>query len=190
MKFTLLRGRVLLVSVCVVVCLTGRGNSALYAKAPDLVVEATSVLHGIYSANLLFIRLTSDGKVEWDEYLSWNKTKRNSAMISPEELSPIQQRLDAIDKSAIKPQMGPYATYTDTVVELNIGLATPNGVVRFVVINPWTSDLPPLRDSRVKPMPAEIKSVVCEIWNLHAKFIKTEGEPLCKSSQDSKKNKK
>jgi hypothetical protein len=190
MRIASFHGCVLVMLLCALACLSGCGNSAVDTKAPDVVLEATSVVHGISSYTVLFIRLTSDGRVEWDESLSFNDKQRNSAMISPEELSSIQHRLNAIDKSGIQPQMGPFAGYTDVVIDLNVVLTATNGPVRFTVTNPWTGDLRPFRDDRIKPMPTEVKSIACEIWNLHAQFVKMQAEPMCKSPQDPKNKKK
>jgi hypothetical protein len=156
-------------------------------KTPNLVVEARNVIHGIggIQANDLLVKLTTDGKAEWDVNLAWNKTRRNSATIPPEEVTAIQQRLDSIDKSDIKPQTGPYATYVDTVVELTVGVRSGNAPIHFVLTNPWLPKNPgPLRDGE-KAMPSEVKSIVCEIDRLRAELTKQTLESMCDSSHDS-----
>jgi hypothetical protein len=152
-----------------------------------LVLEARIVTRGIggIQTSLLLARLTNVGKGEWEEYDSRRKIRRDSTTISPEEVAAIQQRLDAIDKSVIMPQLGPYGTYIDTFTDLSVGLHSGNGVLKFTIYNPW-----PNQASHNHPMPNDVKSIICEIWTLHARLAKVPLEPMCDSSHDQVNKKK
>jgi hypothetical protein len=141
-----------------------------------LILEAKILTRGIggIQTNLLLVRLTDDGKAEWEDYVSRTKIQRNLVSVPSEEVVALRQRLDAIDKSVIKPQMGPYGTYIDTVTELSVGLHSDNGVLKFTIYNPWPND-----SFHSQPMPKDVKSIICEIWTIHAKLAKVPVDSTC-----------
>jgi hypothetical protein len=173
--------------LCSLACLVGRGNSRPRTKSPDLVIEARIVTRGIggIQTNILLVRLTNDGNAEWEEYVGMNKIRRNSSTIPPEEVTAIQQRLGAIDKSVIKPELGPYGTYVDTVTELSVGIHSDSGVLKFTIYNPWPND-----SFHSQSMPKDVKSIICEIWTLHATLAKLPVDSMCDSSHNPKGSKK
>jgi hypothetical protein len=187
MRNSSLRIGFMVISLCLPACLAFRGSSKPQTKSPDLVLEARIVTRGIggIQTNLLLVRLTNDGKAEWEDYVSRTKTRRDSATIPFKEVVAIQQRLDEIDKSVIKPQMGPYGTYIDTNTQLSVRLHSESGVLKFTIYNPWPND-----SIHSQPMPKEVKSIICEIWALQAKLAKVPVDSMCDSSQDQAQKKK
>lgn len=184
MEVASLRRCFMVIALCLVVGLVGRGNSLPQTKPSDVVLEARRVTRGMggIQVDILLVRLTNDGKAKWEEYVSITKNRSGSATIPPEEVIAIQRQLDAIDKSMIKPQMGPYGTYTDTVTELSIGLRSGSGVLRFTITNPWRND-----SIHNQPLPKDVKSIMCEVWILHAKLAKIPVDSMCDASQKSAK---
>jgi hypothetical protein len=96
-------------------------------------------------------------------------------------VSEIQRTLDAIDKRLVHSKMGPYNFYVDTSDELQIHMIVGQEHVTFSVVNPWLPGALPNR----KPMPRDVKAVVCEIDKLHAEVANIRVNELCKASQTS-----
>lgn len=139
-----------------------------------IVVEATDSIGGIggYEQKRLLVRLTSDGSVEW-ETVQWQKPNElHSAKIAPELAAAITRRLDEVDPEAIQPKMGPYNRYVDTSAELFIRINTPKWKRQFSVINPWPH-------WPLKPLPKELKIVICEVSRLRAQVAREPVEPMC-----------
>ena len=86
----------------------------------------------------------------------------------------IRERLNAIDLRAFTTSMGPFATYTDTFVELKIHLASEQQNKDFTLQNPWPCDLPSCSDLPKKNVPADVKAILCEISSLRSSLS---GEP-------------
>lgn len=119
------------------------------------------------------MRLTSDGKVEW-ETAEWQKPNElHSGRVAPELVSAVTQRLDAVDAEAIQAKMGPYNRYVDTSAELLIRINSSKWNRQFSVLNPWLH-------WPVKPLPKELKAVICEVVWLRAQVAKEPVEPMCK----------
>jgi hypothetical protein len=150
-------------------------------SSPIVVLEATSTMHGIggYQNQHMLVRLTNDGKVEWDKAVG-NAWERQTSSVSAERVSEIQRTLASIEKSLIHGTMGPYNIYIDTSVELQIHMAARQGEVTFSVMNPW----PPSEMPR-KPMPKDVKTVVCEIDRLHAQVASVPINQMCKANKRS-----
>jgi hypothetical protein len=156
-----------------------RSTAQTQTPAP-VIVEATSSMHGIggYEQKQLLVRLTDDGKVQW-ETTQWQKPNElHSTRIDPELVSAIRLRLDEIDPAAIQAKMGPYNRYVDTSVELFIRVDTLKWKREFTVLNPWPH-------WPLKPRPKELKAVICDIDRLHAQVAEESVEPMCaKASAD------
>src|SRR5450631_3258111 len=77
-------------------------NNARWHVAPPIVVlEATSMTGNQGSEiQYLLVRLTDDGKVEWDKHVG-NAWERQTSSVSAERVSEIQRTLDSIDKSLL-----------------------------------------------------------------------------------------
>jgi hypothetical protein len=104
------------------------------------VLEATSMTRGQTEMQYLLVRLTNNGKVEWDKYAR-NAWERQTSSVSAERVSKIQRTLDSIDKSQLHGAMGPYHVYVDTSVELRIQMTVRQGEVTFSVTNPWSDQV-------------------------------------------------
>jgi hypothetical protein len=153
-----------------------------------LVLECTKT---IFSGNghkdvQLLVRLTQNGKVQWEEPV-WQKQlglsyKRRVAWISPEQVGAIKERIDRIDRNSFHTKIGPYNSYTDTSVELRLRVHTSAASLAFTVINPWPHD-PPYSSSKIKPLPTDVRAVICEASRLRAQLA---GEPvplMCESQK-------
>ena len=160
--------------------------STAQPKVPtSIVVEAASSIQGIggHHQKRLLVRLSDDGKVEW-ETTQWQKPNElHSTRISPERVSDITQRLAGIDSKAIQEKMGPYNRYVDTVVELSIRVNTPKWNRNFTVLNPWPH-------WPLKPLPIELKAVICEVSRLQAEVTEEPVQPLCSEETAASNQKK
>jgi hypothetical protein len=147
---------------------------------PIVVLEVTDTIHanGPYQNQHLLVRLTSDGSVQWDKMVG-NSWERQTSSVSAERVSKIRRNLDAINKSLVHGKMGPYHVDEDASDELQIEVMVRQEEVAFSVTNPW------LPGRAHKPMPRDVKAVVCEIDGLHAQVANTPVNKLCKTSQPS-----
>ncbi|MBZ5643876.1 MAG: hypothetical protein LAO19_14025 [Acidobacteriia bacterium] len=149
------------------------------ANIPRVVLQATNVIHyaaGSADDEQLLVGLTSDGKVEWDTSAGNLKYERETTAITPEQIASVQYALDATDKGGLRDEMGPYNNYIDTWVELRVRIESPNGERQFSVLDPW----PGVR--LIKPLPKEVKTIICEASKLRAKVAKETLENMCESS--------
>jgi hypothetical protein len=158
------------------VCNTAGGCPQSGVSAPAVVLEATNTKHGIggYENKLLVVRLTDDGKVEWDEPVGLHVSVRQTSSVSAEVLSNIVRTLKAVDQSLFRGRLGPYYVYIDSSDELQVRVAAGPRDLTFLVINPWPSVF--VR----KPMPPDVKTLVCEIDKLHAQVTNTAVDQMCK----------
>jgi len=168
---------------CINVFSAMKSNAQSQISTPIVVLEATSIDHQFngYETQCLFVRLTDDGKVEWDEYVG-NAWKRQTSSVTAERVSEIQRTLDSIDKSLVHGTMGPYHIYVDTSTEFKIRMTSRQGDVSFSVQNPW----PPLVIPSRKPMPKDVKAVVCEIARLRAQVANTPVNEMCLAPNKSR----
>jgi len=167
-------------TLCAVI-LASLSSSAQTQTPASIVVEATNSIQGSggHEQKQLFVRLTSDGLVQW-ETIQWQKPNElHSTRITPELVSAITQRLDAINPEVIQAKMGPYNRYVDTSVELFIGINTPKWKRQFSVSNPWTH-------WPLKTVPKDLKAVICEISRLHAQVTEEPVEPMCAEADAQK----
>ena len=151
-------------------------------SSPRVVLEATNVIHyagGPSKDEELIVRLTTDGKVLWDRSAGYLRYERRATTITLEQVASIQQTLDTTDKSGLREMMGPYNDYIDIWVELRLRIESPNGERNFSVINPWPGE------REIKPLPKEIKSIICEASKLRAKIAKDPLEKMCESNPPS-----
>jgi hypothetical protein len=149
------------------------------ANIPQVVLQATNVIYyaaGSADEEQLLVGLTSDGKVQWETDAGYLKYERETTAITPDQVASVQYALDATDKGGLRDEMGPYNNYVDTWVELRVRIESPNGERQFSLINPW----PGVR--LIKPLPKEIKSIICEASKLRAKVAKETLENMCGSS--------
>jgi hypothetical protein len=164
------------------VCPTVSGAQS-QVSTPVVVLEATSTLRGSghYENQHLVVRLATDGNVEWDKAVGNAVWERQTGAVDAERVREIRRTLNAIDKNSLKGKMGPYHIYVDTSVELQIHLVVGQETVAFSVINPWLPDAWP----KHKPMPKDVKIVVCVIDRLQAQVASMPVNELCKGPQPS-----
>jgi hypothetical protein len=173
-------------ALCTVIVFLFPLSSSVQAQTPpSVVIEASnSIQSDGREQKELFVRLSSDGKVEW-ETTEWQKPNElHSSRIAPELVSAITNRLVAVDPEAIQAKMGPYNRYVDTSSELFIRINTLKWNRQFSVLNPWPH-------WPVKPLPKELKAVICEVVRLRAKVTREPVEPLCEegpATGDAKKS--
>ncbi|SRR6266852_469919 len=148
---------------------------------PKVVLECWSIYRGIgpYVEKTLFVRLTEDGALTWDEAEAASSYKRKKSKISSESASEIKQWLDSIDRSHLRKYLGPYNTYTDTSVQLVIYAPKKVGESPFTIGNPWPCRLPSCSLGPKKPMPDSVKLFVCEADSLRSRASSTSPHPMC-----------
>lgn len=168
---------VLLILVYVNSFCTTAGVAQSRVASPIIVLEVTTTNSGIggYRDKHMLVRLTDDGKVEWDKPVGQQAWERQTSSVSAELVFDIERTLMAVDESLIRGKMGPYFVYVDTSVELQVQMTARQGEVTFLVMNPWSSRLVK------KPMPKDVKTVVCEISMLEARVANTPIDRMCKS---------
>src|ERR1700722_20021937 len=101
-----------------------------------LLLESTNNTYGIGGKDThLLVRLKQDGTVEWDESVRQKARggayKRKISSISAEQVTSIGNRLAVLNKDSFRAKMGPYNSYTDTSVELQMRMLTSKGSVAF-----------------------------------------------------------
>ena len=101
---------------------------------------------------------------------------RQTTTITSEEVTSIQQALDATDKRRLREKMGPYYGNTDIGGKLRLRIGSPNGVFQFSVINPWG-------ERKIKPLPKDVKLIICEASTLRSKIAKEPVDKMCKSAK-------
>jgi hypothetical protein len=172
----------LLALTCVNLFFAMASDAQSQRSSPVVVLEATNTIHANnnYQKQWLFIRLTNDGNVEWDKAVG-NAWERQTSIVSAERVAEIEQTLAAIDKNILHGKMGPYYIEEDASVELQIHMTVSQAEVKFSVINPWLPSALP----RHKPMPKNVRAVVCEIDRLHSDVANISVNELCKSGQRS-----
>jgi hypothetical protein len=144
---------------------------------PGVVLEATLKHHGMgQEAERLLVRLTEDGKTEWDEWKAFPASERHTGSVSANVVSEVQHALNTVDQSVFRSQLGPYYGYTDTWNELQVRMKTKTGPVEFQLMNPWQSGRPQ------KPMPTDVRIVFCEIDTLDAKNANHPIDEACKTN--------
>jgi hypothetical protein len=152
---------------------------------PVLILESTNNIYGIGGKDTqLLVRLKQNGTVEWEESV-WQKPRgrtyqRKTSSISSEQVTSISNRLAVLSKDSFQAKMGPYNSYTDTSVELQIRMLTPTGSVAFSVLNPWLCTLPSCSIGKSKPIPEDVKAVICEAQKLRAQLAGEAVDPMCK----------
>jgi hypothetical protein len=160
-------------------------NPQSQVSSPTVVLEATNTIHGIggYQNTRLLVRLTDDGKLEWDKWVG-NAWESQVGSLTTERVSAIKRSLDAIDGSRMHDKMGPYHIYTDTSVELRVRLTTSQGLLAFTVMNPWSCETRSCLTG--KPLPKDVKTVVCGINRVRAQVVSDEPiDPMCKTAHGS-----
>jgi hypothetical protein len=151
-----------------------------------LLLESINNIYGIGGKDTqLLVRLKQDGTVEWEESV-WQKPlgrtyQRKISPISPEQVISIGNRLAVLNKDSFRAKMGPYNSYTDTSVELKVRMLTSKGIVAFSVFNPWLCTLPSCSMGKTKPIPEDVKAVICEVQKLRARLAGEAVDPMCKA---------
>lgn len=148
---------------------------------PAIVLEVTNTHRGMgYEDKSLLVRLTEDGKIEWDKWKAPRVVERQAGSVSANAVSEIQRALNTVDQSLFRSKMGPYCGYSDTFDELQVRMKTKTGPLEFLLINPWSSGMP------LKSMPTDVRIVFCEIDALYAQNAKYPVDQACKNSDSSR----
>jgi len=158
-----------------ITCLVRLSVAAQTGTQPSVVLEATNSIHGVggHVSNRLLVRLTTDGKVEWESVEWQGPNQLHSSRIPPEMVSALTERLNEVDLGGLQPKMGPYNGYVDTSVELFVHVATAKWNRQFSVINPWSGR------RAIQTVPRELKAVICEVDRLHVRVTGEQEEPMC-----------
>jgi hypothetical protein len=151
-----------------------------------LILESTNNIYGMGGKDSqLLVRLKQDGTVEWDEPVLQKplgrEYKLRVASIPREQVTSISKRIAALNKVSFPAKMGPYRSYTDTSVELQVRILTSSGSVAFSVLNPWLCTLPSCSMGKSKPIPEDVKVVICEVSKLRAQLAGEPTDPICKA---------
>jgi hypothetical protein len=151
------------------------------ATPPAVVLEATNTHRGMgYEDKSLLVRLTEDGKLEWDKWKAPRVVERQTGSVSANTVSEIQHALNTVDQSLFRSKMGPYYVYVDTSNELQVRMKTKTGPLEFLLINAWSSGMP--RES----MPTDVRVVFCEIDALYARNAQYPADQACKTNDSSR----
>jgi hypothetical protein len=150
---------------------------------PTVVLEATETLRGgmgDHQDARLLLRLTDDGKVQWDGPGGGygRQHERKGTSISAERVTSIRGRLNSFDMSNILPEMGPYNRYVDTSLELHLRMATSAGEREFSVMN-WACVWNGIC-GEPKKIPNNVLSMICEIYGLHSELAHEPTQEECK----------
>jgi hypothetical protein len=186
MRISSLRPALALIALAFYGCGAGHNYSAAKPAQPPIILQAREVIHGIggIQSDGLMIKLTNDGKAEWEKYIGRgrNKKQTRTGTISADEVGAIKQRLDVLDKSVLKPQMGPYAASVDTWNEVSVQLVSEGKIVNVSISNPWAADSPFQRKDG--PMPKEVRAIICEIDKLRVELAFEQPRIVCNSPQN------
>lgn len=165
-----------LVSINPFCAMASRAQSGV--SAPIVVLEATRTAHEIggYQSKELFLRLTEDGKVEWDKLVGKNAWERQTGSVSAKEVTEIERTLRSVNQNLFGGNMGPYFVYVDSSVELRVRMTAKRRQLTFLLMNPWSPG------GAGKRMPKDVKTVVCEIDTLHAQVANEPVNEMCKAT--------
>jgi hypothetical protein len=153
-----------LITIALVVEISLSGCAQKQTLPSAVVIEATSTQRAIknYVDRRLWVRLRKDGTLEWEESAQGKQNELHSTRISPSQLATVEQDIRSIDWSKVQGRMGPYNAYIDTSYELQIRVATSGVEREFALLNPWPGIVE-------KPLPADLKELLCELDVLHAR---------------------
>jgi hypothetical protein len=183
-----LRHCIVVLAIPLCILLSPLANGVAQTNSPNgvLILESTNNIYGMGGKDSqLLIRLKQDGTVEWDEPVLQKPRGRGYklrvASIPREETTSISNRLAGLTKDSFPAKMGPYGSYTDTWVELQIRIRTSSGIVAFSVLNPWLCRLPSCSMGKSKPIPVDVKAIICEVSKLRAQLAGEPFDPMCKA---------
>jgi hypothetical protein len=143
--------------------------------APVVLLEATNWQWGIggYRDKPLIVRLTTDGRIEWDAWTAPGVLKRHAGSVAPSVIAEVQALIDNLDRTKLREKMGPYFMNIDTGEDLHIRARAKAGRLRFTLANPWYTPMPR------KQMPSDIRALFCQIDDLYSQNIKRDRDPAC-----------
>jgi hypothetical protein len=162
-----------------------RKTASQQQNQPAVLLQATLTNHGIggFRHSSLLVRLTDDGKVEWDD-LEWSPAStRKMTIVGLETVASIERRLGPMDLTGIRDKMGPYNAYIDTSYDIGIRMRRASfEPIEFTVINPWCGESETCIDS--KRMPQNLLSILCEIEDLRAEVAQKPKRGECDGRKD------
>jgi hypothetical protein len=150
-----------------------------YLSKPHLLLECTHYYNQRQHGTLM-LRLMSDGHVEWEDWTDRREAlNRHTANISDDQLAKIKARLNAIDNKEISKQWGPFNQYIDSSATLQIIVSTTKWKRKLMVINPWPCHVPSCSLFPSKPLPNNVKEVLCEAETLRSQVANEANDPQC-----------
>jgi hypothetical protein len=164
-KWSPIRARQLMILVSLLLLFISLWTHAQQETSPSgVAIEATSVFRGFkhYVDRRLWVRVKTNGTLEWEEAIADKPTMLRSTRISPSQLATVEQDIRSIDWNNVQRNMGPYNAYIDTSYELQIRVATSGVDRQFALLNPWPGIVK-------KPLPPDLKRLLCELDVLHAR---------------------
>jgi len=155
------------------------------APHPKILLEATNTIEGFHWRDqTLFLRLFSDGRIQWEEQTSKAKVLRTAKIEAPEMAAFVDSARKAA--SELPAKLGPYNTYTDTVVYFRIRISTPGLDKSIKVVNPWLCTLPSCSLGKKSPMPVALSTLLCEIETMHNRVAQDKQHLACPNGGDQK----
>jgi len=140
-------------------------NEVAGAK-PETILKMTHTASGgpgvdHWSVTTLFLQLEDDGTVEWEDWAGrGDKGPRKTAHLADDQWSKFKTALLSTNSQHFTKEMGPFAVYTDSGVDLKIEASLPSLPKSFVVQNPFPCGLPSCGYPAPK-MPTEVQQFLC-----------------------------
>ena len=150
------------------------------SKSP-IVLEAINKIYGVWQGphTTLLVRVRKDGTVDWEDRSGSGQIKLRTENLSSADLSAIEHRLASIDHRLFEKTMGPYATYVDTEVSLDLVLTSGQQSEAFTLINPWKSKSRGHVLGSEKEMPEDVRTIICEVSRLRNRLSNDPIDEAC-----------
>jgi hypothetical protein len=88
-----------------------------------------------YRHRQLWVRLKSDGNLEWEESVAGKENTLRSRQVDQKEIEQLERILNEIDWKQLHGKMGPFNIYLDTASEIRISVRRGRHI--FSLVNPW-----------------------------------------------------
>jgi hypothetical protein len=189
-----MRNRIILfacATLLLALCYAGanQGQNQPPSEAPRIILQSVIITHEIIDTTRteLFVEVWSDKRVQYQKFDGGSTLI--TAIISDDQLSSLQQRLDAIDARKIKDHTKPYNTHEHYSDEWHIGFYSRGTESGFTAINPWPEGVPGPGLRQGKHLPKEVKAIICECSKLRALVSHEPVNPFCDPKQNSANHK-
>jgi len=154
-------------------------NAQQSSSEAGFIVEATNVTRGIggYVNRRLWVRLSDEGKLEWEERVQGKPDQIRSVQVGPEQVKSLERILNSTDWNTVHGRMGPYNVYIDSSIEVQISATAANRKHTFSLINPWEPGI------RKGALPLDARKILCELDRLHAQASTSSIHQMCADSK-------